>query len=171
MKKPKSQKKEKKPLLWRILKWFLWAILAIIILFIVLGVAVDKLVRGPLNIETVKGNHSKIVKFIGNEINKCKLGQDKFMNNQICPATPKKVIEGTMFAGLSEKSKNINILVLYNPYNDYDAAIKIFDDNADDKFLGYVGLGISGSNVVIKSCHKKPCKKEENRQQSTVNIE
>ena len=171
MKKPKSQKKEKKPLLWRILKWFLWAILAIIILFIVLGVAMDKLVRGPLNIETVKGNHSKIVKFIGNEINKCKLGQDKFMNNQICPATPKKVIEGTMFAGLSEKSKNMNILVLYNPYNDYDAAIKIFDDNTDDKFLGYIGLSISGSNVVIKSCHNKPCKKEENRQQSTVLIE
>ena len=67
------------------------------------------------------------------------------MNNQICPATPEKVNKGTMFAGLSENSKYPNILFLYNPYKDYDAAIKIFDNNTDDKFVGYVGLSISGS--------------------------
>ena len=167
----KNKTKEKKPLGWRILKWIFWTILAIIIFFIIFGIVVNKLVTGPHNIEVVKGNHSKIVRFIGDEINKCKLGQDKFMNNQICPATPEKVIEGTMFAGLSENSKYPNILFLYNPYNDYDAAIKIFDNNTDDKFVGYVGLSISGSTVVIKSCHKEPCSKEENRKISTVRID
>ena len=166
-----EEKKKKKSLAWRIIKWILWAILAIIIFFILIGFVVNKIVMGPHNIKVVKSNHTKIVKFIGDEINKCKLGQDKFMNKQICPATPKKVIEGTMFAGLSDDSKHPDILFLYNPYRDYDPAIKIFDNNTDDKFVGYVGLSISGSTVVIKSCHKEPCSKKENRQQSTVSVE
>ena len=165
-----KEKKKKKSLAWRIIKWILWAILAIIIFFILIGFVVNKIVMGPHNIKVVKSNHTKIVKFIKDEINKCKLGQDKFMNKQICPATPKKVIEGTMFAGLSDDSKHPDILFLYNPYRDYDPAIKIFDNNTDDKFVGYVGLSISGSTVVIKSCHKEPCSKKENRKQSTVSI-
>ena len=124
----------------------------------------------PHNIKIVKSNHSKIVEFIQKEISKCKLGQDKFMDNQVCPATTKKVIEGTLFAGLSEKSKYPNILVLYNPYNDYDAAIRTFNNN-DDQFLGYTGLSILGSDIIIKSCHSKPCKESQNRLKTSIKIE
>ena len=165
-----KDKKKKQPLIWRILKWILLAVLAIVTFFIIFSIFANKVILGPHNINIVKGNHSKIVKFIEDEISKCKLGQDEFMSNQICPATPKKVIEGTLFAGLSGKSKYPSILVLYNPYNDYDAAIRTFENNNGDKFLGYTGLSISGSNIVVKSCHKTPCKKEENRQQSTISI-
>ena len=166
-----KDKKKKQPFIWRIFKWILLAVLAIVIFFIIFYIFANKIILGPHNIKIVKGNHSKIVKFIEDEISKCQLGQNKFMSNQVCPATPKKVIEGTLFAGLSDKSKYPSILVLYNPYNDYDAAIRTFKINNDDKFLGYTGLSISGSNIVIKTCHKAPCQKEENRLQDSIEVQ
>ena len=166
-----KDKKKKQPFIWRIFKWILLAVLAIVIFFIIFSIFANKIILGPHNIKIVKGNHSKIVKFIEDEISKCQLGQNKFMSNQVCPATPKKVIEGTLFAVLSDKCKYPRSLLLYNPYNDYNAAIRKLKTNKDDKFLGYTVLSISGSNIVIKTCHKAPCQKEENRLQDSIEVQ
>ena len=39
-----------------------------------------------------------------------------------------------------------------------------------DEDVGYISLSSSGSNVIIKSCNKTPCKKEENRLQSSIEV-
>ena len=37
-----------------------------------------------------------------------------------------------------------------------------------DKDAGYINLSASGSDVVVKSCHTKPCSDEDNRKSETI---
>ena len=57
-----------------------------------------------------------------------------------------------------------------NPHNTTYISIRPSSSNTKDEDVGYVSLSSSGSNIIIKSCNKTPCKKEENRKQSTVSI-
>ena len=58
-----------------------------------------------------------------------------------------------------------------NPYKNYNFAIRKSDSNTNDEDVGYVSLSASGSNIIIKTCIKTPCKKEENRLQDSIGIE
>ena len=57
-----------------------------------------------------------------------------------------------------------------NPFNTTYNAVRPSASNTNDDDVGYVSLSSSGSNIIIKSCNKTPCKNEENRKQSTVSI-
>ena len=105
--------------------------------------------------------HSRTVKYIAAEIKKCDLGDDKFMGtSQDCPATTLKAINGAV-ATTDDK----------NPYYNAELAVRISNNYLNDKDAGFVNLDISGSNIIITTCYRTPCKKEENRQQSTVSLE
>ena len=45
------------------------------------------------------------------------------------------------------------------------------DSNNDDKDLGYISVSTTESKVIVKTCIKTPCKKEENRLQDSIGIE
>ena len=57
-----------------------------------------------------------------------------------------------------------------NPYVAANNAVRSSTSNTNDEDVGYVSLSASGSDIIIKSCHKTPCNKEANRQSSTLNI-
>ena len=107
-----------------------------------------------------KTMHVQTVKYISAEIQKCKIGESKFMSNsQDCPATALKAINGAV-ATMADK----------NPFDTAKNSIRQSDSNNNDVDVGYVSISASGSNIIIKTCIKRPCRKEENRKQSTVNI-
>ena len=58
-----------------------------------------------------------------------------------------------------------------NPYFIKNNAVRISTNNTKDKDVGYISLGASGLDIMIKSCHEKPCSNKMNRETSTVNIE
>ena len=114
-------------------------------------------------IAVTKDSYSNTITTIKTEIAKCKSGEAKFMgSNEDCPVTGAKVING--------------VLVLFqeypkNPFDDFKKAIRNSDRNEDDKDLGYISVSNLGSTIFIKTCFNTPCKKEENRKQSTVSVE
>ena len=109
----------------------------------------------------IKTMHAQAVKYISAEIQKCKTGESKFMSNsQDCPATATKAVMGAV-ATMTDK----------NPFDTSKNAVREFNNNIDDKDVGFINLSASGSSVVIRSCISKPCYDEKNRLQDSVKIE
>jgi type IV pilus assembly protein PilA len=87
--------------------------------------------------------HAQTVKYISAEIQKCSLGETKFMGtNQDCPATAAKAVAGAI-ATMSDK----------NPYSTTNNAIR--GSTAFNE--GYVSVSVSGSSVLINTCTKTGC--------------
>ena len=108
----------------------------------------------------IKTIHAQAVKYISVEIQKCKTGESKFMSNsQDCPATAVKAVTGA-----------VNTMTDLNPYDTSKNAIREFNDNKDDKDVGFISLSVSGTTVVIRSCISKPCYDEKNRLQDNIEV-
>ena len=151
----KEKKKNKRWLL-----AFLISILIILPIYFVVD-AYNSFVNLNKILET-KDSYSDTIEIIKTEIAKCKLGEAKFMgSNEDCPVTGTKVINGMLV--LSQEYPK-------NPFDDFKKAIRNSDRNEDDKDLGYISVSNVGSTIFIKTCFNTPCKKEENRKQSTVSI-
>jgi hypothetical protein len=109
----------------------------------------------------VKTVHAQTIKYISSELDKCRLGD----------AT---AVEGLL--NCSEyNAETVMVAILKtsldkNPFNTTYNAVRSSSSNTNDEDVGYVSLGSSGSNIIIKSCNKTPCKNEENRKQSTVSV-
>ena len=108
-----------------------------------------------------KTMHAQTIKYIKSEYNKCKTGESKFMSNsQDCPATAIKAVTGA-----------IERMVDKNPYDTSKKAVREFNNNKDDKDVGFISLSASGSSVVIRSCISKPCYDEKNRLQDSIEVQ
>ena len=109
----------------------------------------------------VKTIHAQTVKYISAEIQKCSLGESKFMGtNQDCPATALKAINGA-----------VATMTDVNPFDSAKLSIRLSNSNTNNEDVGYISLSASGSNIIIKTCIKTPCKKEENRLRASIGIE
>ena len=115
--------------------------------------------------------HSKIVEYISKELQKCKLGESKIMEDKLScfSITPVKAISAVVDVNKIDEYFELN--KQKNPYNKKAKIIRISSSNTNDEDVGYISLGTSGSNIIIKSCNKTPCNKEANRQSRTVSIE
>ena len=92
---------------------------------------------------SAKTMHSNAVKYISAEIQKCSLGESKFMGtNQDCPATAAKAVSGAV-ATMTDK----------NPYNTSNNAVA----SSSSFVAGQVSVSSSGSNVTVKTCTKSGC--------------
>ena len=154
----KKNKKKTNGCLTTILK----LIFIIITPVIILGIFAYNEFVNSNKISATKSSYANTIKTIKTEIAKCKLGEAKFMgSNEDCPVTGTKVINGMLV--LSQEYPK-------NPFDDFKKAIRNSDRNEDDKDLGYISVSNLGSTIFIKTCFNTPCKKEENRKQSTVSI-
>ena len=139
-----------------------------IILFLIIGFVLfimiyDKFFALPAaRVAATKVIHAQTVKYISGELNRCTQNETSIMNNTVMCSeiNSTNVIQAAL-----------NLLKDKNPHNlDFPKSARSSDSNTKDEDVGYVSLGSSGSNIIIKSCNKTPCKKEENRKQSTVSI-
>lgn len=137
-----------------------------IILFLIIAASLFFGVFSPwyygksARVMTIKTMHTQTIEYIKSEHNKCKIGESKFMSNsQDCPATAAKAVMGAV-ATMSNK----------NPFDKSKNAVREFNNNKDDKDVGFISLSASGSNIIIKTCIKTPCKKEENRLQTSIKV-
>ncbi|KRO54349.1 MAG: pilin, partial [Pelagibacteraceae bacterium BACL5 MAG-121015-bin10] len=112
----------------------LLVVVAIIGILAAVGVVAYNGYTASAKVGATKTIHAQTVKYISAEIQKCSLGETKFMGtNQDCPATAAKAVAGAI-ATMSDK----------NPYSTTNNAIR--GSTAFNE--GYVSVSVSGSSVL-----------------------
>ena len=121
----------------------LLVVVAIIGILAAVGVVAYNGYTASAKANSTKTMHSNAVKYISAEIQKCSLGESKFMGtNQDCPATAAKAVSGAV-ATMTDK----------NPYNTSSNAVA----SSGSFVAGQVSVSASGSNVSVKTCTKSGC--------------
>ena len=121
----------------------LLVVVAIIGILAAVGVVAYNGYTSAAKVNATKTMHAQTVKYISAEIQKCSLGESKFMGtNQDCPATAAKAVTGAV-ATMTDK----------NPYSTTNNAIR--SSTAFNE--GYVSLSASGTTVTVNTCTKTGC--------------
>ena len=121
----------------------LLVVVAIIGILAAVGVVAYNGYTASAKANATKTMHSQAVKYISAEIQKCSLGESKFMGtNQDCPATAAKAVTGA-----------VNTMTDKNPYNTANNAVV----SSGSFVAGQVSVSSSGSTVTVKTCTKSGC--------------
>ena len=122
----------------------LLVVVAIIGILAAVGVVAYNGYTAAAKVNATKTMHAQTVKYISAEIQKCSLGESKFMGtNQNCPATAAKAVTGAV-ATMTDK----------NPYETANAAIV---SSAAYK-TGQVSItATNATTVTVKTCTKSGC--------------
>ena len=121
----------------------LLVVVAIIGILAAVGVVAYNGYTGAAKVNATKTMHAGAVKYISAEIQKCTLGESKFMGtNQDCPATAAKALTGAV-ATMTDK----------NPYDSSNNAVK----SSSSFVVGQVSLSSSGTTLTVKTCTKTGC--------------
>ena len=121
----------------------LLVVVAIIGILAAVGVVAYNGYTASAKANATKTMHSQAVKYISAEIQKCSLGESKFMGtNQDCPATAAKAVSGA-----------VNTMTDKNPYNTANNAVA----SSGSFVAGQVSVSSSGTTVTVKTCTKSGC--------------
>ena len=122
----------------------LLVVVAIIGILAAVGVVAYNGYTAAAKVNATKTIHAQTVKYISAEIQKCSLGESKFMGtNQDCPATAAKAVNGAV-ATMTDK----------NPYDAANNAIK----SGTGFVVGQVSITATNATTVgIKTCTKTGC--------------
>ena len=122
----------------------LLVVVAIIGILAAVGVVAYNGYTAAAKANATKTMHAQTVKYISAEIQKCSLGESKFMGtNQSCPATAAKAVTGAV-ATMNDK----------NPYNTANAAIV----SSTALKAGQVSItATNATTVTVKTCTKTGC--------------
>ena len=108
-----------------------------------------------------KTMHAQTIKYIKSEYNKCRIGETLIMNNTLeCSDMDSKSLIQAVLNTMNDK----------NPYHHTNNAVRYSNNNTSDEDVGFINLSESGSNIIIKTCTKTSCKKEENRLQTSIKV-
>ena len=134
----------------------LLVVVAIIGILAAVGVVAYNGYTGAAKVNATKTIHAQTVKYMSAEIQKCSLGESKFMGtNQDCPATAAKAVNGAI-ATMTDK----------NPYSSSNNAIR--SSTAFNE--GYVSLNASGTNITVNTCTKAGCATAD-KMTATISVE
>ena len=122
----------------------LLVVVAIIGILAAVGVVAYNGYTASAKVNASKTMHSQTVKYISAEVQKCSLGESKFMGtDQDCPATAAKAVSGA-----------VNTMTDKNPYSTSAAAVK----SGTSFVAGQVSITATNNTTVgIKTCTKTGC--------------
>jgi len=109
--------------------------------------------------------HLQTLTYIDDETKKCSAGESSIMGNTLSCTNinSKNIIQATIDT-MTDKNAWQHGKPVHNN------AVRSSNSNTNDEDVGYVSLSASGSNIIIKTCIKTPCKKEENRLQTSIKV-
>tara|TARA_A100001011_G_scaffold327816_2_gene352146 strand:+ start:140 stop:580 length:441 start_codon:yes stop_codon:yes gene_type:complete len=121
----------------------LLVVVAIIGILAAVGVVAYNGYTSSAKTNATKTMHSQAVKYISAEIQKCSLGESKFMGtNQDCPATAAKAVTGA-----------VNTMTDKNPFSTANNAVV----SSGSFVAGQVSVSSSGTTITVKTCTKSGC--------------
>ena len=121
----------------------LLVVVAIIGILAAVGVVAYNGYTSSAKTNATKTMHSQAVKYISAEIQKCSLGESKFMGtNQDCPATAAKAVTGA-----------VNTMTDKNPFSTANNAVV----SSGSFVAGQVSVSSSGTTITVKPCTKSGC--------------
>ena len=113
--------------------------------------------------QAAKSNHSAVSKYIAAELQKCNLGEDKAMgDNLTCSGNTG---EKTVTAAISALSD------FKNPYKTSSKAIAKGAKTSNDTEVGFTYLKATGNKIAIDTCYDKPCKDAKGHSANEVLVE
>ena len=134
----------------------LLVVVAIIGILAAVGVVAYNGYTASAKANATKTMHSQAVKYISAEIQKCSLGESKFMGtNQDCPATAAKAVTGAV-ATMTDK----------NPFSTTNNAIR----SSGSYEVGYVSLSSSGTTITVKTCIATNCATAD-KMEATISVD
>ena len=96
-----------------------------------------------------KSIHKKTITYITVEMMKCSMGATTTMGgNLTCHG---RTADSVIAAAVIAKDD------VMNAYETDKQAVTSGGTNTSDSDAGYIRLSVSGENIIIKTCHKKPC--------------
>ena len=135
----------------------LLVVVAIIGILAAVGVVAYNGYTAAAKVNATKTMHAQTVKYISAEIQKCTLGESKFMGtNQDCPATAAKAVTGAV-ATMTDK----------NPYSTTNNAIR----SSSSFNEGYVSLSASGTTITVNTCTKTGCAATADKMTATISVD
>ncbi len=136
----------------------LLVVVAIIGILAAVGVVAYNGYTSAAKVNATKTMHAGAVKYISAEIQKCTLGESKFMGtNQDCPATAAKAVSGA-----------VNTMTDKNPYDSANNAIK----SGTGFVLGQVSITATDAKTVgVKTCIKDSCGTAANQMTASISTE
>ena len=122
----------------------LLVVVAIIGILAAVGVVAYNGYTAAAKVNATKTMHAQTVKYISAEIQKCSLGESKFMGtNQDCPATASKAVTGAV--------------ATMTDMNPYETANKAIVSSTSYK-AGQVSItATNATTVTVKTCTKSGC--------------
>ena len=142
----------------------LLVVVAIIGILAAVGVVAYNGYTTNAKIAKTKADQATVVKYIAAETKKCDLGELKAMSDNLtCSGkTAASVITASVKALAEFK----------NAYVPADKAVTSSGNNTADGDIGYIRLNPTNNTTInVKSCNKKPCDLEGNRQENSVSTE
>ena len=96
-----------------------------------------------------KDSYGEMATYIAVEMMSCSIGDTTTMGgNLTCSGrTADSVIAAAVIATKED----------LNPYDMKNSAVTSGGTNTSDSDVGYIRLSVSGNDIIIKTCHTKPC--------------
>ena len=114
--------------------------------------------------------HRNVAKYIYQEIEKCNAGSSKIIDDKFsCSSLNSKEIILAMLK-MNKISEYVELNSYKNAFQNKFKPLRLSTNNTTDADVGFINLSTSGSHINIKTCIKTPCKKEENRLQTSIKV-
>ena len=112
-------------------------------------------------IASTKAIHKQVVTYITIEMMNCSMGDTTTMGGSLtCSGrTPTSVVAAAVTSQADEHK---------NPYQGAVAAVTSGGANTATTDAGFIRLGVSGQNIIVKSCHTQPCSAADERDEKTI---
>ena len=113
--------------------------------------------------QATKSNQASVAKYIAAELQKCNLGEDKAMANEL---TCSGATGGTAVTAAVKALADFK-----NPYSTNDKAVVAGATINRAKDVGFTKLEANGNVITIKTCFVTDCAKAENQIENKVAVE
>ena len=113
--------------------------------------------------QATKSNHSAVSKYIAAELQKCNLGNEKAMSDNLkCSGRSGKTVRQAAVLALAD---------FKNPYDTGSAAVRTSASSTTDADVGFTSLQSTNDVVSVTTCFETACSTAANRTATNVTVE
>jgi|ETNmetMinimDraft_16_1059900.scaffolds.fasta_scaffold191100_1 prepilin-type N-terminal cleavage/methylation domain-containing protein len=142
----------------------LMELMVVVVIIGILAAVGSAMFRGPTDkamMNSTKAIDKQMTTYITVEMMNCSMGETTTMNgNLTCSGRSAASVVAAAVTSQANEQKN--------PFENDKAAVTSGGNNTAESDAGYIRLSVSGTDIVVKSCHTKPCDTVAMRQEKKI---